>query len=80
MFLSAPGTWLFDVDSRTGARDDDGDVRSRHPAATSILVGVAIVFACGEIAHILVLGPLVADMAPAHLLGRYLSLSLSLYT
>jgi MFS family permease len=43
-------------------------------AATSILVGVAIVFACGEIAHILVLGPLVADMAPAHLLGRYLSL------
>jgi MFS family permease len=42
-------------------------------AATSILVGVAIVFACGEIAHTLVLGPLVADMAPAHLLGRYLS-------
>jgi MFS family permease len=43
-------------------------------AATGILVGVAIVLACGEIAHILVLGPLVADMAPAHLLGRYLSL------
>jgi MFS family permease len=43
-------------------------------AATSILVGVAIVLACGEIAHILVLGPLVADMAPANLLGRYLSL------
>ncbi|MFL5954408.1 MAG: MFS transporter [Gaiellaceae bacterium] len=43
-------------------------------AATSILVGVAIVFACGEIAHTLVLGPLVADMAPVHLLGRYLSL------
>jgi MFS family permease len=43
-------------------------------AATTILVGVAIVLACGEIAHILVLGPLVADMAPAHLLGRYLSL------
>src|SRR5436309_882778 len=42
-------------------------------AATSLLVGVAIVLACGEIAHILVLGPLVADMAPAHLLGRYLS-------
>jgi MFS family permease len=42
-------------------------------AATSILVGVAIALACGEIAHILVLGPLVADMAPAHLLGRYLS-------
>lgn len=43
-------------------------------AATSLLVGVAIAFALGEIAHILVLGPLVADMAPAHLLGRYLSL------
>src|SRR6201987_634056 len=43
-------------------------------AAASLLVGVAIVFALGEIAHILVLRPLVADMAPAHLLGRYLSL------
>jgi MFS family permease len=43
-------------------------------AATSVLAGVAIVFAIGEIAHTLVLGPLVADMAPAHLLGRYLSL------
>ncbi len=43
-------------------------------AATSLLAGVAIVLAGGEIAHILVLGPLVADMAPHHLLGRYLSL------
>src|SRR5579859_4800893 len=43
-------------------------------AATSLLVGVAIVFALGEIAHTLVLGPLVAEMAPAHLLGHYLSL------
>jgi MFS family permease len=43
-------------------------------AATSLLAGVAIVFAVGECAHISVLGPLVADMAPAHLLGRYLSL------
>jgi predicted MFS family arabinose efflux permease len=42
--------------------------------ATSVLAGVAIVLATGEIAHILVLGPLVADMAPEHLLGRYLSL------
>jgi MFS family permease len=42
--------------------------------ATGLLAGVAIVFALGEIAHTLVLGPLVADMAPAHLLGRYLSL------
>jgi len=43
-------------------------------AASSLLVGVAIVFALGEIAHTLVLGPLVSEMAPAHLLGRYLSL------
>src|SRR5512142_2254414 len=43
-------------------------------AAASLLAGVAVVFALGEIAHTLVLGPLVADMAPAHLLGRYLSL------
>ncbi|MGN6796516.1 MAG: MFS transporter, partial [Gaiellaceae bacterium] len=43
-------------------------------AAASLLVGVAIVFALGEVVHMLVLGPLVADMAPAHLLGRYLSL------
>jgi MFS family permease len=43
-------------------------------AATTLLAGVAIVLASAEIAHILVLGPLVADMAPAHLLGRYLSL------
>ena len=42
--------------------------------AASLLAGVAIVFAVGEVVHILVLGPLVADMAPAHLLGRYLSL------
>jgi MFS family permease len=43
-------------------------------AATGLLAGVAVVLAAAEIAHILVLGPLVADMAPAHLLGRYLSL------
>jgi MFS family permease len=43
-------------------------------AATSVLAAAAVVFAIGEIAHILVLGPLVADMAPEHLLGRYLSL------
>ena len=43
-------------------------------AATSLLAGVAIVFAIGECIHTNVLGPLVADMAPAHLLGRYLSL------
>jgi predicted MFS family arabinose efflux permease len=43
-------------------------------AATAILAAVALVLAGAEIAHILVLGPLVSDMAPAHLLGRYLSL------
>jgi MFS family permease len=43
-------------------------------AAASLLAAVAIVFATGEVFHTLVLGPLVADMAPAHLLGRYLSL------
>ena len=43
-------------------------------AAASLLAGVAIVFAMGECVHIVVLGPLVSDMAPAHLLGRYLSL------
>ena len=43
-------------------------------AATSLLAGVGIVFAIGECFHIVVLGPLVADMAPAHLLGRYLSI------
>jgi MFS family permease len=43
-------------------------------AATTLLAGVAIVFAIGECVHTNVLGPLVADMAPAHLLGRYLSL------
>ena len=42
--------------------------------ATSLLAGVAIVFAVAECIHIVVLGPLVADMAPAHLLGRYLSI------
>ena len=42
-------------------------------AATVLLAGVAVVFAIAECLHIIVLGPLVADMAPAHLLGRYLS-------
>jgi MFS family permease len=43
-------------------------------AATSLLVGVGMLFAIGECFHTVVLGPLVADMAPAHLLGRYLSI------
>jgi MFS family permease len=47
-------------------------IQSQLPA-TILLAGVAIVFAIGECFHVIVLGPLVADMAPAHLLGRYLS-------
>jgi MFS family permease len=43
-------------------------------AAAILLAGVAAVFAIGECVHTNVLGPLIADMAPAHLLGRYLSL------
>jgi len=42
--------------------------------ATVLLAGVAIVFAIGECIHNVVLGPLVADLAPPHLLGRYMSL------
>jgi MFS family permease len=42
--------------------------------ATALLCGVAVVFAIGECVHTVVLGPLVADLAPPHLLGRYISL------
>jgi MFS family permease len=42
--------------------------------ATALLAGVAIVFALGECVHGVVLGPLVADLAPPHLLGRYMSM------
>ena len=42
--------------------------------ATALLCGVATVFAIGECVHTVVLGPLVADLAPPHLLGRYISL------
>jgi len=41
---------------------------------TAVLAGVAIVIAIGECAQFIVLGPLVADLAPPHLLGRYMSL------
>ena len=44
------------------------------PAATAVLAGVAIVIAIGECAQFIVLGPVVADLAPPHLLGRYMSL------
>jgi MFS family permease len=43
-------------------------------AATTVLAGVAIVIAIGECAQFVVLGPLVAELAPPHLLGRYMSL------
>jgi MFS family permease len=43
-------------------------------AATAVLAGVAIVIAVAECAQFVVLGPLVAELAPHHLLGRYMSL------
>jgi MFS family permease len=43
-------------------------------AASTILVGVAIVIAVAECGQFVVLGPLVAEIAPPHLLGRYMSL------
>jgi MFS family permease len=43
-------------------------------AATTVLAGVAIVIAVAECGQFIVLGPLVAEIAPAHLLGRYMSL------
>src|SRR5215472_6540437 len=43
-------------------------------AATTVLAGVAIVIAIGECAQFIVVGPIVADLAPPHLFGRYLSL------
>jgi MFS family permease len=42
-------------------------------AATALLCGVATVIAIGECVHSVALGPLVADLAPPHLLGRYIS-------
>src|SRR5919197_4830902 len=43
-------------------------------AAFTVLAGVAIVIAVAECGQFIVLGPLVAEIAPAHLLGRYMSL------
>jgi MFS family permease len=42
--------------------------------ATAVLVVVAIVIAIAECGQFIVLGPLVAEIAPSHLLGRYMSL------
>jgi MFS family permease len=41
--------------------------------AAALLCAVATVIAIAECVHSLVLGPLVADLAPPHLLGRYVS-------
>ena len=43
-------------------------------AATAVLAGVAILIAIAECGQFIVLGPLVAEVAPPHLLGRYMSL------
>jgi MFS family permease len=43
-------------------------------AATAVLGGVALVIAVAECGQFIVLGPLVAEIAPPHLLGRYMSL------
>jgi MFS family permease len=42
--------------------------------ATSVLAGVAVVIAIGECAQFIVLGPIIAELAPPYLLGRYMSL------
>ena len=42
-------------------------------AATAVLAGVAVVIAVAECGQLIVLGPLVAEIAPPQLLGRYMS-------
>jgi MFS family permease len=42
-------------------------------AATALLCAVSTLIAFAECVHSVVLGPLVADLAPPHLLGRYIS-------
>ena len=43
-------------------------------ASTAVLAGAAIAIAIAECGQFIVLGPLVAEIAPPHLLGRYMSL------
>src|SRR5437868_3110488 len=43
-------------------------------AATTVLAGAAVLIAIAECGQFIVLGPLVAEIAPPHLLGRYMSL------
>jgi len=46
-----------------------------HAAVAAVVIGLAgIVFGIGECLHATVIGPLVADLAPSHLLGRYMGL------
>jgi MFS family permease len=42
--------------------------------ATALLSGIATVFAIGECVHSVVHGPVIVDLAPPHLLGRYISI------
>lgn len=44
-----------------------------QPGATALLCGVATAFALGECVHSVVHGPAIVDLAPPHLLGRYVS-------
>jgi MFS family permease len=46
-------------------------------AATALFAGAFVVFALGECLHGTVQGPMVSDLAPPHLLGRYMALSAS---
>jgi MFS family permease len=43
-------------------------------AATAVLAAVGIIIAVAECAQFIVIGPLIAEIAPPHLLGRYMSL------
>lgn len=42
--------------------------------ATLILAGVATIIAIAECGQFILLGPIIAEIAPSHLLGRYMSL------
>jgi MFS family permease len=44
-------------------------------AVAAVVIGLAgVVFGIGECLHATVIGPLVADLAPPHMLGRYMGL------
>jgi MFS family permease len=47
---------------------------SSAAAAIAILVIVSIAFGVGECIHFVVLGPIIVELAPPNLLGRYMSL------